>query len=487
MESEEHRESNCLIEKLEEAQRPEERAELLIAEFEKLLSSCHLWKCRRYVWTMADTEFATEPHILTLRIMLAVLSGKSGKAEKLCQQLPKNSAYFDLAEIFIPNTPLGRFQEALSDLKKNHETIPLPSMMHTMRLSVINNVRDLTPDWETLMKTPDETEAMFCALYGDEGHYAFLIAQAEWLYQKGENLQALMLAMGVIPLLRRQEHDQMLFTAMHLESYIMLMEGQLPSAAPLLTALRKLIPEVTQEDSAACLEAIEVQLSLYEGDCQRATKWLNGAAPNEYEGYCAIDTYQYILKLRIYLLQKKFLAFQSLASQMLYHAQLNKREQEKCQILLLWALCDQDCGNEASAYSHLTEGLKLAEKYQYNRLVADEGMKMLQLLQSYREHVKKYPYLERLIVTTRKTAALYPCYLRREDPEKGKLSPKEVEVLRFLSDGRKNAEIAQLMDVKIDTVKAHCKHINQKLKTENRQQAVRRAMELGILKQIGVE
>lgn len=476
-----------LVRDLEQTETPEKKAELLKAAFENGVVLRDLWNCRKYIWEVASAADGTTKPILTLQSILAMLTGKAGKAEKLIQQLPENSACRDFAELLLPSTPLNRFRDVLIDLREHHKEFPLTAMVSIVYPSIMDNFRDFSTDWAELERDPEGTEQMFCDLYGSEGHNAYIIAQAENLYQKGENLQALMQIVGVIPLLQRQDSQQLLFTAMNLETNILMMEGQIFSIRPVLTALQNLIPEVKQEDWTSNLEAIEVLINLYNGDCQRATQWLNLSSPNEYEGYCVLDTYQYLLKLRVYLLQKKFLAFRSLASKMLFYAQVNHRELEKCQILLLWAMCDRASGDEESALVHLEEGLKLAEKYQYNRLVANEGLQMLRLLQAYRKADEQSPYLERLIAMTRKTASLYPRYLCREDPELGKLSHKELEVLRFLADGRRNAEIAQLMDVKIDTIKAHCKHINQKLKTQNRQQAVRRAMELGILKQIGMD
>lgn len=476
-----------LIRELEQTETTEKKAACLKTAFQNGVFLRELWDCRKFVQEVADAGNRTSQPFVMLQSILAVLSGKTGKAERLIQLLPERSACRDVAELLLPNTTLREFQDVLIDLREHHQEFPLTAMVSIIYPSVMDNFRDFSMDWEELEHDPEGTERMFCDLYGSEGHNAFVIAQAERLYQRGENLQALMQIVGVIPLLQRQDSQQLLFTAMHLETNILMMEGQILSVSPLLTALQNLIPEVKQTDWILNLEAIEVLISLYNGDCQRATKWMNQSSPNEYEGYCVLDVYRYLLKLRVYLLQKKFMAFQSLASQMLFYAQVNHREMQKCQILLLWAMCDQASGDEKSALGHLEEGLKLAERYQYHRLVANEGLQMLRLLQAYRKTGKQSPYLERLIAMTRKTASLYPRYLCWEEPEQGKLSHKELEVLRFLADGRRNAEIAQLLDVKIDTIKAHCKHINQKLKTQNRQQAVRRAMELGILKQIGLD
>lgn len=61
------------------------------------------------------------------------------------------------------------------------------------------------------------------------------------------------------------------------------------------------------------------------------------------------------------------------------------------------------------------------------------------------------------------------------------LSPREVEVLAYLPTRLSNAEIAQALFVSTNTVKTHVKHIYQKLGATDRDDAVRRAYEAGLL------
>jgi DNA-binding NarL/FixJ family response regulator len=68
-------------------------------------------------------------------------------------------------------------------------------------------------------------------------------------------------------------------------------------------------------------------------------------------------------------------------------------------------------------------------------------------------------------------------------PEPGvdPLTRKELEVLTRLADGRSNKEIADALFVAPATVKTHLAHIYVKLGVAGRQEAVARAVELGLL------
>lgn len=61
------------------------------------------------------------------------------------------------------------------------------------------------------------------------------------------------------------------------------------------------------------------------------------------------------------------------------------------------------------------------------------------------------------------------------------LSPRELEVLRLVADGRSNPEIARALFIGEATVKTHLVHAFEKLGVGDRTRAVTRAMELGLL------
>lgn len=64
----------------------------------------------------------------------------------------------------------------------------------------------------------------------------------------------------------------------------------------------------------------------------------------------------------------------------------------------------------------------------------------------------------------------------------GTLTRKELEVLVRLAEGRSNREIAEVLFVTPATVKTHLAHIYAKLEVAGRQQAMERAMALGLLR-----
>jgi DNA-binding NarL/FixJ family response regulator len=65
------------------------------------------------------------------------------------------------------------------------------------------------------------------------------------------------------------------------------------------------------------------------------------------------------------------------------------------------------------------------------------------------------------------------------DPEEG-LTEREHEVLHHLVEGRRNAEIAEIMVVSQKTVEFHVSHILQKLGVRSRAEAISTAIRRGL-------
>ncbi len=61
------------------------------------------------------------------------------------------------------------------------------------------------------------------------------------------------------------------------------------------------------------------------------------------------------------------------------------------------------------------------------------------------------------------------------------LGLRELEVLELISEGLSNRQIGERLFLSLGTVKSHTHHINTKLETKNRTQAVHVARSMGLL------
>jgi DNA-binding CsgD family transcriptional regulator len=67
----------------------------------------------------------------------------------------------------------------------------------------------------------------------------------------------------------------------------------------------------------------------------------------------------------------------------------------------------------------------------------------------------------------------------------GLITPREVEVLTWVRDGKTNDEIADILGLSMLTVKNHLRHAMKKLVVRTRGQAVAKAIALGFLRAQG--
>lgn len=65
--------------------------------------------------------------------------------------------------------------------------------------------------------------------------------------------------------------------------------------------------------------------------------------------------------------------------------------------------------------------------------------------------------------------------------ENNVLTKREIEVLELVVRGKNNPEISETLNISVNTVKAHCKSIFEKLEVNNRVDAVIKAISTGII------
>lgn len=66
-------------------------------------------------------------------------------------------------------------------------------------------------------------------------------------------------------------------------------------------------------------------------------------------------------------------------------------------------------------------------------------------------------------------------------PRQARLTPREIDCLRWCSRGKTNWEISRILDLSERTVEHYLSRANRKLGTTNRTQAVARALKLGLI------
>ncbi len=156
--------------------------------------------------------------------------------------------------------------------------------------------------------------------------------------------------------------------------------------------------------------------------------------------------------------------------------------------LVLQALALHAQGEEKRAGQVLKDALALAEPGGFVRIFIGEGPAMVELLQEAARQGVAPDYVRQLLAVFEEAQGKAPApqpesepVLKEPSPLIEPLSERELDVLRLLRTYLTGPEIAQELMVSLNTMRTHTKNIYSKLGVNNRQDAVRRAQELGLL------
>jgi len=161
------------------------------------------------------------------------------------------------------------------------------------------------------------------------------------------------------------------------------------------------------------------------------------------------------------------------------------------EILILRALAHQTQNDLPHAFALLERALTLAEPEGYVRLFVDEGESMRLLMVDYRALIEKQRhggsqnligYVDKLLAALGQLAHIPQSKIGNPKSEMLEpLSERELEVLKLLGTELSGPEIADKLNVSLNTLRTHTKNIYSKLEANNRRAAIRRADELGLL------
>ncbi len=172
-----------------------------------------------------------------------------------------------------------------------------------------------------------------------------------------------------------------------------------------------------------------------------------------------------------------------LLGRLLQEAEAGGRMGSMIEILVVQAIAYHMQGDTPAALRQLERSLTLAEPEGYVRIFIDEGQPMANLLEIAANQGIAPDYARHLLAALIKVDTLH---IPRTKPPLGKplrepLSERERDVLRLLATDLSGPDIARELIISLNTLRTHTKNIYDKLEVNSRREAVRRAIELGLL------
>lgn len=240
--------------------------------------------------------------------------------------------------------------------------------------------------------------------------------------------------------------------------------------------------------------ALQARIWIAKGNLEQAKQYLNAHGIQTKGEVQFPHESEYLMLSRLAWMRGDLELAENILKRILLWSELNKQTRAMISCFLLEALLNQSCGNHEHSMHSLEQAFALAEPESYFQMFMDEDEPMIDLLkEAISENI--YPeYSTRLLGTLldlqrARTANIKPVMelarrmdtSLRKDPLIEPLTKREMEILRLMSEGHSNKEIAQKLYVSLRTVKYYSTGLYQKLGVKGRMQAVIRARELNLL------
>lgn len=241
-------------------------------------------------------------------------------------------------------------------------------------------------------------------------------------------------------------------------------------------------------------EALEARMRLRQNRIDQAIGWAEscGLSPDD-TGWPYRREVEYLTLARVLFIQNKQEGIDGMLVRLMQAAEANQRMGDVIEILIQQALFYYAANKKAQAFQALERALILAEPEGYMRTFLDEGEPMRSLLTDCHSVLRKKmsdssdKAAFRLLVYTEKLLAAFsqPTPMPAQEPGNGieSLSEREVEILRLISMGLTNQEIASTLVIAVSTVKSHINSLYGKLGANRRTQAIAMARDLGLLQE----
>ena len=305
-------------------------------------------------------------------------------------------------------------------------------------------------------------------------------ALAESKFEKGANITERMFAL--IP--RMSEVQQkgtpdMEFAINGLLARSQLARGQAADARRTIETLRARYEEQGLNRFLPNMDALLCRIALHCDDPDSAEAWYRNKAPRDPMHLNVMKRYQYLTQAMVEIMQNRPDDALLTLSPLERYIQDCGRHIDGIHLNILCALALYRKKN-AKWRTRLTAALKTAAEYNFITTVSMYGAAVLPLLDKLnRDDGSKW--YKRLMADVRLQAAYYPRFLAPRLSQTKELTPTELQILHLVCADKSNAEIAQIMDIKLPTVKTHVSHIFDKLDVKRRSEAKTAAEKLWLI------
>jgi LuxR family maltose regulon positive regulatory protein len=279
--------------------------------------------------------------------------------------------------------------------------------------------------------------------------------------------------------IRRGGTPDIEFAANGLLARNFLASGQSEGARKTITDLRSQFTERELTRFLPNMDAMLCRIALHTGDLDEADVWYRVKAPREPMHINILKRYQYFTQAMVELANGKPDSALLTITPMEPYCTACMRYIDTIHLKVLTAIALYQKRDEAWR-EPLTAALALAEEYRFIRTVSVYGAAVLPLLDAL-EWSGNAKWRKRLMADVRAQAAIYPRFLQPRLSMSEALTAAEMQVLRLICADKSNAEIGEILNIRVSTVKSHVSSVLSKLGVNRRSEARTAAKKLWLI------
>ena len=472
-------------------------SDLLVRNAELHPGMGHYSEMENYYRSLPESEIAASPSLMQGMSMLCALAMDYEGSERWYRELRefwKRCEKQDAAgkqargrlawlDISLPQRGvdgLAATIPAVFTLLTNKE-LTLPSFSVTSALpSLMNGGKDFS-EWSKkddllykTMRIPVE------AILGRDGVGLADCAIAESRFEKGENISGRMLSLiPKVNEIRQRGTPDMEFAVGGLLARSQLASGQSEDARHTMVSLRAQFAERGLTRFLPNMDAMLCRMDLLNGELDSADAWYHEKAPRDPMHINVMKRYQYLTQAMVELADGRPDAARLTLAPLEAYVKNCARYIDSVHLHVLTAIALYRQKDDAWR-DRLTQALETAAAYRFIRTISVYGTAVLPLLEEL-ERVGSAKWHKQLMCEVRTQAAYYPNFLQPRLALSDTLTPMELQILHLVCADKSNAEIAEIMNIKLSTVKTHVSHILTKLDVKRRSEAKTAARKLRLV------
>ncbi len=459
---------------------------LLIKNVRQHVGAGHYWELRKYYLSLPEETIKQSPELMAGMSMLQSVLMNDEQSERWYRELliyAENSSGSEKAraqarllylDIGLPQRGTQNVIELLkmaSAVLKNRNSL-LPEMSLTNNQpSMMDGGKDFS-EWSKRDTFLAKSIGKMAELVsGDYGKGLINLALAESYLEKGHDyFEIAMLAdQGRLQAYSGGKMEQV-FVGVGILSQLAILSHAYADAMEMLENMEKLAQPDAQQ-IIPNIRALKARYAMYNGQTADIQEWMR-EPPDEEEGFCTLERYRYMTKVRAYLALGQKEKALSLLNRMLVYAESRQRTMLWIEIKLLYAVTmkrlNEDC------LPVLQEAVTRAEEYHFVRIFVREGAAVYPLLGDPRLEWSDPSYKEQVMRECEGQAKYYSNYLREKTGEI-RLSERALMILRLQAAGMKNEAIAAELGMSVGNVKYHNTETYKKLGVKSKAAAITEA------------